>query len=808
MFKNYFKTALRNLWKHKTYTSINVFGLSLAFICSILLFINVSFELSFDDFYTDRDKIFKVYKQANNPSRKREQSSSMAFPVATTLKEEIPQVQATTRFLWGGQGAEYKNKKLDIQVNLVDKGFFDVFSFPIIQGNKNNPLSDLGNVVVSEASAEKIFNKEDPIGKLIKVKVYGEWKEFLVSAVVKNFPNNSSITYGILIRSELHPDYNEQKNNWNASSHDVYIKLTNNGTKEFVEKECRNILRKYDATDSTYAKNAGYLKDENGDYQSLHLLPLSEFHFNKNVGVGNKVISKTYLYSILLISIFILLIASFNFINLNVARSFTRAKEVGIRKCLGATKRQILLQIWGESFIVCVMALLIGILGSTLLFPLFNKLFGANLTLSFFYKPSSILFMIISTIVVSVLAGGYPAHIISKLNTVSILKGGVSLKKSGIFRNTLIVLQFGIACFLMACTLIAYNQFEFMRTMPLGFTKEAVISVPLSNSQQGRATLTKFRNMLSTNPSVLSITGSDINIGMGKDGSISKTTSGFGYNEKSISTNLMTVDYDFLKTLGIKLKIGRDFSREFGTDSISSVIVTESVAKQFEVKEALGLSFSMDSTQPNINIIGIIPDFHLYSLHEEAAPLSMFLSNYSSISYVFIKTTSSNSKQIMEQVEKVYKQCEPGKEFKGSFLDENTNNWYKKEEQLSLLLFISSIIAIILSCLGLFALALLMIQQRTKEIGVRKVLGASITSINLLLMKEFVKLILVSIIVASPLAWWIMNKWLQDFPYKIEITIGLFILIGLVAIIISVLTIGYQAIKAASTNPVKSLRTD
>lgn len=290
MFKNYFKTALRNLWKHKTYTSINVFGLSLAFICSILLFINVSFELSFDDFYTDKDKIFKVYKQANNPSRKREQSSSMAFPVATTLKEEISQVQATTRFLWGGQGAEYKNKKLDIQVNLVDKDFFNVFSFPIIQGNTNNPLADLGNAVISEASAEKIFNKEDPIGKLIKVKVYGEWKEFLVSAVVKNFPNNSSITYGILIRSELHPDYSEQKNNWNASSHDVYIKLTNDGTKEFVEKECRAILKKYDATDSTYLINSGFLRDENGDFQSLRLLPLSDFHFNQNIGVGNKVI--------------------------------------------------------------------------------------------------------------------------------------------------------------------------------------------------------------------------------------------------------------------------------------------------------------------------------------------------------------------------------------------------------------------------------------------------------------------------------------------------------------------------------------
>ena len=808
MLKNYFITAIRNLWIHKTYTAINVFGLSLAFICSILLFINVSFELSFDDFYLDKTKIFKVYKQVSNPSRKREKSSSMAFPVATTLKLEIPQVKYTTRFLWGGQGAEYKNKKLDIQVNLVDNDFFNVFSFPIVKGNKNNPLIDLGNAVISEAAAEKIFNKEDPIGKLVKIRVYGKWKEFLVSAIAKNVPKNSSITYDILIRSELHPNYSDQKDDWNSTSHDVYVKLTEDGTKELVEKKYREILKKYDATDSTYLINAGVLKNEFGDFQSYRLLPISDFHFDVNIGVGNKTVSKNYIYSILLISICILIIACFNFINLNIARSFTRAKEIGVRKCLGASKNQVLLQIWGESFIVCVIALLIGVLGSTLLVPLFNKLFGANMSLDFFYNPSSILFMIISVFLVSLFAGGYPAIIISKLNTVSILKGAVSLKKSGVFRNTLIVLQFGIASFLMACTLIAYNQFEFMRTMPLGFNKEAVISIPLTNPQQGRATLNKFRNVLATNSSVLSITGSDINIGKGKDGNISKSTSGFGYKDKSITTNLMNVDYDFLKTLGIKLKSGRDFSREFGTDSVSGVVVTESVAKQFDVKDALGLSFSMDSTQPNINIIGIIPDFHLYSLHEESAPLSMFFSDASSIGYIFIKTTTSNSKLIMTQVEKIYKECEPGKEFKGTFLDENTNNWYKKEEQLSLLLFISSVIAIILSCLGLFALALLMVQQRIKEIGVRKVLGASILSINVLLMKEFIMLILVSITISSPFAWWIMNKWLQDFPYKIEISCWMFIIIGFVAIIISLLTVSYNTIKAAIVNPVESLRTE
>jgi putative ABC transport system permease protein len=807
MFKNYFKIALRNLLKNKTYSIINVFGLAIAFLCSILLFLNAYDELSFDNFHLDKDRIYKCYNYSNGADGE-QLSGAMGYPVAPTLKTEVPEIEAATRYMWSGGGVEYQGKKLDLQVNLVDNYFFNVFTFPLLKGDKLTPLADVGNVVISEYAAKRIFNKQDAIGKTLKVKVSGEWKDLVVSAVAKDFPKNSSITFDVLVRPELNRDYELNKANWNNQHHDVYVKISAKASKENVENKFRYLIKKYQVADSMFMKRQGYKADEKGDYLSLKLLPISEIHFHSSLGVGNNITSRTYIYTLLLISFFILAIACFNFINLTIAQSFTRAKEVGIRKCLGADRKQIFVQISGESFLICTIALSIGLVFATLVFPYFNQLFGAHLSLNFFYKPSTIFMIISSTLFVSFFAGGYPAYIVSKLNTTSVLKGKLTLKKSGFFRNALIVLQFSMACLLMICTIVAYKQFEYMRTMPLGFNKESIISIPLSNRKNGRATLNQFRNRLASQASILSITGTNINIGLGKDGNRSKQSTGFGFKDKSILTNWLSADYDFLKTLGIKLIKGRDFSKDYATDTVSNVLVTESMAKQFMEKEILGLTFSIDSAKPPFKIIGLIPDFHLYSLHEKTEPLTIDMSSNNSIGYVLIKTTSANPLALMNQLERIFKEVEPDKEFKGSFMDENTDRWYNKEKKLSLLLGTSSIIAIVLSCLGLFALALLMIQQRIKEIGVRKVLGASIFNINNLLTKDFLKLVIAAIVIASPIAWWIMNEWLQDFPYRTSISWLVFIAVGLAAMTISLATISFNTIKAALANPVKNLRTE
>ena len=793
--------------KHKTYATVNIFGMSLAFLCGLLLFLNAFFELSFDDFFLDGDRIYKVYNSSINEEG-RERGSTMAYPAAPTFKKEINDIEYSTRFMWGGNSVMYQNKKLDLQINYVDKDFFKVFDFAIASGNKANPLEDLTSAVITKHAAKKIFNNQNPIGKSISIRVQNEWKTLTITAVAEDFPENSSIRFDILARPELRSDYAENKENWNMQHHDVYVKLAANTSQQKVEQKLREVYKKHIPVDTNEVIKSGYKKDENGDYFAFKLLPINQIHFDNEIGSGGSTTSKTYIYTLLLICFFILAIASFNFINLNIARSFTRAKEVGVRKSLGASSKQIFMQVWGESIMVCIFALTIGIVAAIVLLPYFNQLFDASLSLNIFKNPYTIFFIFIGLVIISLVAGGYPALVISKYNTASVLKGKVSLKKPGFFRNTLIVLQFGMACLLMTCTLIAYNQFDFMVSMPLGFNKEAVISVPLKADVNGRHVIEQLRIKLGNQSSIVSITGTNINFGIGKDGGTSMMSRGFGYKDKSIFSNWMTVDYDFLKTMDIKLIDGRDFSREFVSDTAEGVIVTQAMAKQFGETNALGLSFSLDTTLPNLKIVGIIDDFHLYSLHKETEALTIDISPVSPISYAFIKTKSQNPIAAMNLVKQAFKEIFPGKEIEASFLNENTERWYQKEKRLSMLLGISSIVAILLSCLGLFALALLMIQQRIKEIGVRKILGASVFSINQLLAKDFIKLVLVAICLATPLAWYLMNKWLQDFPYRIHIQWQTFALVSILAIAISLITISFHTIKASLQKPVNNLRSE
>jgi putative ABC transport system permease protein len=807
MIINYFKIAFRNMLKHKTYATINIFGMSLAFLVGLLLFLNAFFELSFDDFFQDGDRIFKVYSQSQT-NEGLERGSTMAYPAAPTFKKEINDIEYSTRFMWGGNNVSYNGKKIDVQINFVDADFFKVFNFGISSGNKSNPLNDLSSAVITKNAAQKIFNTENPIGKIIKIRVLNEWKDLTVTAVMDDFPENSSIKFDVLARPEIRGDYAENKNNWNMQHHDVYVKITSTSSQQKVESKFRSIRSKYIPTDSVELIKAGYRKDVNGDFVSFKLIPINQIHYDNEIGSGQATVSKTYIYTLLLICFFILAIASFNFINLNIARSFTRAKEVGVRKSLGASSQQIFFQVWGESLLVCFFAFIVGLIAAILLIPQFNQLFDAKLTLNIFKNPLTIISIFTGLILISLVAGGYPALILSRYNTASVLKGKVSLKKPGFFRNMLIVMQFGMACLLMTCTLVAYNQFNYLRNMPLGFNKEAVISLPLGGDGNGRYLINQLRNKLSNQSSIVSITGSNINFGIGKDGGTSMMSRGFGYKDKAVFSNWMTVDYDFLKTMDIKLLKGRDFSPSFLSDTIESVIVSEAMAKQFGEKEALGLSFMIDSAMPNLKIVGIISDFHLYSLHDKTEPLTIDISPTSQVSYAFIKTQSQNPTTVMHMVQKAYNEIQPGKEFNASFLNENTERWFQKEKRLSVLLAISSVVAILLSCLGLFALALLMIQQRIKEIGMRKVLGASIFSINSLLAKDFIKLVFISIVIASPLAYFLMNKWLQDFPYRISIDWQTFALVSLLAIVISLITISFHTIKAAIEKPVNNLRSE
>lgn len=792
--------------KNKLHTSINIVGMSVAFTCSILLLVMVYREFSFDNFHKNAGRIFEVYSYSNDPDGIN-LSASMGYPVAPTLKSEGIGVDKATRIKFRGKEIRYKDKTLSQSAMLVDDDFFSMFSFPIVKGASLHPLANTGSVVLNETTAKNLFGEEDPIGKNVEVKIGGKWSSLAVSAVMRDAPQNSSFNFSVLARTELDPDYTRVKDDWQSQHHKVFVQLKENVEQKDVEKRLQALHRKYNPSDSNYLKNKGYKKDANGDYAGMGLLPFKELHFNTTLGIGNAV-SKPFLYILLLIACVIILIACFNFVNLNIGLAFTRTREIGVRKCLGAGKRQVWMQVWGESFFTVFISMLVGVTATVLLMKGFNKLMQVKFDTSLLYQPAILLYLFLILMLVSLVASAYPSFIMGKLKTVEVLKGKISLRRPGMFRNALIVAQFVIAIALICTTIIIYQQFQFLRNAPLGYKSSSLITIPIKKEENGKEIIQKMRTLLSSQTSVVSVSGSSINFGLGQDGSTSKTSYGFDYNGKSVQTNFLAGEFDILKTLGISLKEGRDFSSNFSSDTMNAVIVTESMAKQLSDKSVIGLSFYSDSSQPKWNVVGVIPDFHLYSMHEETQPLTIVMNSGAYISYILVKVNTQNPAATMDLVKRTYAEAEPGAEFKGSYVDENIDRWYTIEERLSQMFTIAAIVAIILSCMGLFGIAFIIIRQRVKEIGVRKVLGASVTGIATLVTKEFIKPVLVALLVAVPVAWWAMNKWLQDFIYRINIQWWVFVVGGIVAVLIAIITVSVHAIKAAIANPVKSLRTE
>ncbi|HZH94423.1 MAG TPA: FtsX-like permease family protein, partial [Flavisolibacter sp.] len=604
----------------------------------------------------------------------------------------------------------------------------------------------------------------------------------------------------------LSPDYVENKLKWDNQHHSVYVQLAPNAKKEQVQSQLRNITNRFNPDDTAFMKNKGYQRDENGDLLSMRLLPLKDLHFDTRLE-GNAV-SKSSLYVLLLISLVIVLIACFNFINLNIGLAFTRTKEIGIRKCLGAGKRQVWMQIWGESFFTVLIAMIIGTIATTFLVAYVGKTTQIHLSKSLLYQPVVLLILIVLLFGVSFIASGYPSFIMGSLKTVEVLKGKISMKKPGGFRNALIVVQFVIACVLICSTIIIYQQFRHLRSAPVGYTTSSLISIPIHDAGQGKSIVAKMRTRLLPQSSIVSVTGTAINLGMGKDGSRDKIGSGFDFNGRSVRTNIMPADFNILKTLNITPTEGRDFSTAYVSDSSNAVIVTESMAKQLSDNSVVGLEVLSDSSKPRWRVVGVIPDFHLYSMNEKKEPLTIVMNNDGQLSYVLIRVATQNTTATMDLVKQTYAQVEPGIEFKGSYVDENIERLYAREQTLSKMFSVAALVAIVLSCMGLFGIAFIVIKQRVKEIGVRKVLGASVSSLAVLVTKEFIKPVVLAIVIAMPIAWWATRKWLEGFEYRVTVTWTLFFAAACVAVFIAIATVSFQAIKAAVANPVKSLRTE
>ncbi|MEO5910825.1 MAG: ABC transporter permease [Pelobium sp.] len=804
MIKNYFKIAWRNLIKHKSFTIINVVGLSVAFGVAVLLSMAALFELSFDKFHENRKDTYQLYTSSQLP-KGAEASTSFPVPFAPALKAELPEVKNVTRYMHTGTLALYDDKEINLDVANVDPDFFSMFSFPVLNGDSKNLLKRKSDVVLSEKAATKIFGTADAVGKTIKLSINKEEQPFLVTAVLKDFEAQSSIKFDVAIRFENVSDYAYNMDRWTDKNHFVYVQLNPATTVQKFERSSRTFINLHYKEEILEVKKMGVKPDEDGQFIQTHLVSFEDEHFAKYEN-GKAVISKFYPYLILGISFVILFIACVNFINMSIGTSVNRLKEIGMRKTLGAEKQQLFFQFWGESLLVFTGAIILGLVMSASLLNQFKTLFNTQASFESVFTPGIIILFLVGFFIITFIAGGYPSLLLSKLGTLQSLKGKMDISGKNRLRNVLIVVQFSIAILLISSTLILWSQLQFMRNKNLGFNKTEVFSFPLNGKKDNHLAVQLLRNELQGNPDIESITASDNALGRGKDGSSYSSVLGFDYQGRTIRTNMLIIDYDYLKTLDLKLVKGRTFNKSFGSDSLG-VVINETMAKQLEEKNPLNASFLLDDSV-KYQVIGVVKDYNFQGLNKEIEPITFFMKSNEDFYYAYIKAKPGHLSAAFESAEKAWKKIEPNAEFLGSFLDENIDRTFKKERVMTTIITSGASIAIALCCIGLFALSLLVVGHRTKEIGVRKVVGASVSSITLLLSKDFMKLVLISLVIATPISWWMMSKWLDDYVYRIDLSPLFFIIAGMLAIFIAFITISFQTIKAALANPIKSLRTE
>ena len=806
MLKNNLKIAWRNLLKGKVFNLINIAGLSVAVACCILLFITVYYEFSYDRFHKNLPDIYQVYLTQNR-AKGIEKDAAMPAPFMPALKAEYPDVQYISRLGNGHAEVSYKDKKLMQSVKFVDEDFLRIFTFPLEKGSVKTALHDLHSIVITEYVAKAIFGKEDPVGKTLEFKLYNQPQSFVVTGVAKDFPDNSSVSFDILMRFENYIDYQQNVDKWDKRNHSTYVKLNNGTDRVAFEKRLIPFAKNHFKEDISNIIRDGAQPDANGNVFTVNLTPFANNHFNTEIsGLDGSNTSKMYVIALLVIGLFILLIASINFINLNIARAFNRAREVGVRKTLGAKKHQLLVQFWTETALVCLIAFGFGLLLSSFILPQFARNFKSHIQFSMLLQPAMLLAFFTTFFLITLVAGFYPAWLMLRYKTVLVLKGTVNTVKPGRVRNILLVTQFALSTLLIICTLVTWQQMQYMQNRPLGYNRSEVISIPLGNLS-GTNAVDILRQKLQGSPEVESITASRINLGLGSDGSTTTSVTGFNYKGHEVRSHILQVDYDYLKTLGIQLLSGRDFSRDFATDS-NAVIINEKMAAQIGSKNPVGTYLPFQDNKPPMQVIGVVKDYNFRSLHEEVEPLSIAINERNRLEYIFVRIKPFGLSASFDHLKSQWHRIFPNTEFKGSWLNENTERQYRNEKRLSNIFISGAIIAILISCIGLLAMAMMTMVQRTKEVGIRKVLGSSVSAIVLLLSKDFIKLVLLASILAFPIAWWVMHNWLQSFAYRIEISWWIFALATLIALVIAMATVSFQAVKAALANPVKSLRSE
>jgi putative ABC transport system permease protein len=801
MFKNYLKTAWRNLWKNKVFSAINIIGLSIGMAACIVIMLFVFYEKSFDNFHSKNIYRLNEVQKFEGMVASQKVALSM-FPMGPTLKNEFPEIKNFTRIHWADKvQMTYGDKRVFLpEMYFVDSTFFQLFDFKLIKGNRQTVLQKSNSTVLTEAGAEKLFGKEDPIGRTVTH--YGQdTTSFVVTGIMQNVPQNSQLQFdGLLSFSTIYNAHPEMMNNWGGNWLDTYFELASNTNVAALERKFPAYLKRH------MAEGEGWKSYE------LFLLPLKEVHAGaSDIGldyINSKKFDKKYTNIFSIIALIVLVIACINFMNLSTARSAERAKEVGIRKSIGALRFQLSLQFLGETVLLSLIALVFAIVLVELSLPYVNNLSQRNLSLPLFSDPGLLISVLGGTIIVGILSGLYPAAYLSSFQPVKVLKGSVQTgKNKGLLRNVLVVGQFTSAIFLMIATIFVVRQLNFMQAQDPGFTKDQILNIRLDGVTSRKFDLLKQE--LSGNSLIAGVTGAQDVLGSHLDQSGIEFR-GDGPLRQLTSTRLI-VDPDYLRLYKIPIVAGKNFSTD-PSENGKEYIINQALAKELlkdnpkaSIASLLGKHFGFDSLG---TIVGIAKDFNFNSLHYKIETMFMYNQKDWGFSNISVKINGSKAKDAIAFIQSTWKKTFPDHPFEYQFLDDHFAEVYRADAQVSKIVGVLAGLAIIISCLGLFGLASYSAEKRIKEVGIRKVMGASVQNIVSLLSTHFIKLVLIANLIAWPVAWFTLNKWLQDYAYRIDISWWVFVLAGLTAMLIALITVSFQAIKAAIANPAKSLRTE
>ncbi|QHT71343.1 FtsX-like permease family protein [Rhodocytophaga rosea] len=809
MLIHYLKIALRNLRKQKIYTLINILGLSIGLASCVLIILFVMEHLDFDAFHQNADRIYRVnYKGKLSADSDAYHIGATPPPVAKTLINEFPEVELATRIQPKGINLiRYQDKTfMEPDVIAVDSNFFKIFSFRLKKGNPAKVFSEPNAVIITEKMAAKYFGMQEPMGKILS---FGDARTpYKVAGIAENPPYNSHFTFHMLTSISSEEQVKNFDWSWVYCSLTTYVQLKNGANPQNLEAKFPGMVRRHAGNTIGRLFNTT-IEDfqKGGNSIELSLQPLQKIHLY-SAGIGSGLGTHgdiKYLYIFSCVAFFILLLACVNFMNLSTARSAGRSKEVGVRKVLGSVKSQLIIQFLTESMVTCLIAMLFAIAMGEIFLLFFKDFLFDGLDTNLLNQNWLWLSLLLLIFVVGIIAGSYPAFYLSAFKPVEVLKGKLRMgMKSSLIRSTLVVFQFGISVCLIICTLFVFRQLTYLSQVNMGFDKENVLV--LSNTDRLGNNMGAFKQTLLQLPQVQSASYSTNLPSAAIDSDLFEPEDA-GTQEKILE--FITADYDYLQTLNIHVKEGRSFSRDFPSDADEeegAMLINESAAKLLGWENPIGKHLLSLRDGNNRKIIGVIKDFNFKSLHSPIAPLLILLAEQGD--YMTVKVKPGETRKTLQAIEAQWKKQVDSAPFEYSFLDERINQQYQAEEKIGQIFTLFTSLAIFIACLGLFGLAAYTTEQRSKEIGIRKVLGASIWGVVHLLSKDFLKLVLIANLIAWPLAWYVMSRWLEDFAYQISLDAWVFILAGMMAIVTALLTVLYQAVKAAHTNPVESLRSE